>query len=362
MSWHYLQALVEASSARTCSDGEPSAPWRRSPTVEKCSCDGNRTACFPCSQSGTTATPSRVGPGLASWMSSLQDSRASRSALPANKREPTTAETDGQQPFASWTKSDQASFYWRTSQACLPLGMGTLDRYSETWPRSGTTLSGIAFLLQPSARRIAATDSGFLPTPIATNTKAVHLRSGGRPPRTYIPTPTAGDAKSSGSRNLEGSKANHGVSLTDWVRTGDSTAPRQGMFPTPQTTQWPNEGNMRLMRGLVLEGKVSREEAQQMIGKDPFAAQGNLQAMEFPTPSASDWKGSAKEGQRRGQLTDPAKGAIPAGGKLNPTWVAWLMAWPIGWTNLEPLAMDRWQAWCLSHGIACARKLDSDDV
>lgn len=42
------------------------------------------------------------------------------------------------------------------------------------------------------------------------------------------PTPTAGDAKSSGSRNLEGSKANAGVSLTDAVLHGNSTTPRDG--------------------------------------------------------------------------------------------------------------------------------------
>jgi hypothetical protein len=35
-------------------------------------------------------------------------------------------------------------------------------------------------------------------------------------------------------------------------------------------------------------------------------------------------------------------GVIPAGGRLNPTWVEWLMGWPIGWTDLEPLAMDRY--------------------
>jgi len=52
----------------------------------------------------------------------------------------------------------------------------------------------------------------------------------------------------------------------------------------------------------------------------------------FPTPSANDWKGSSKAGQRRGQLTDPAMGAIPAGGALNPTWVEWLMGFPPGWT------------------------------
>lgn len=42
-----------------------------------------------------------------------------------------------------------------------------------------------------------------------------------------VPTPTAGDAKSSGSRNLPGSKANPGVSLSDYVR-GSSSTPRRG--------------------------------------------------------------------------------------------------------------------------------------
>jgi len=32
------------------------------------------------------------------------------------------------------------------------------------------------------------------------------------------------------------------------------------------------------------------------------------------------------------------------GGKLNPTWVEWLMGWPLGWTDLKPLVTDK----CLS--------------
>ena len=47
-----------------------------------------------------------------------------------------------------------------------------------------------------------------------------------------LPTPTAGDAAASGSRNLEGSKAHPGVSLTDAVRFGDSKTPRR-LLPTP---------------------------------------------------------------------------------------------------------------------------------
>ena len=38
------------------------------------------------------------------------------------------------------------------------------------------------------------------------------------------------------------------------------------------------------------------------------------------------------------------------GGALNPTWVEWIMGWPLGWTGLEPLAMDRFRRWLNSHG------------
>jgi hypothetical protein len=35
---------------------------------------------------------------------------------------------------------------------------------------------------------------------------------------------------------------------------------------------------------------------------------------------------------------------------MNPDWVEWLMGWPIGWTALQPLAMDRFLEWQQQHG------------
>lgn len=48
-----------------------------------------------------------------------------------------------------------------------------------------------------------------------------------------LPTPTQGDHKASGSRNLVGSKAHMGVSLTDAVRFGNSQTPRTGESTVP---------------------------------------------------------------------------------------------------------------------------------
>jgi hypothetical protein len=42
--------------------------------------------------------------------------------------------------------------------------------------------------------------------------------------------------------------------------------------------------------------------------------------------------------------------AAQAGGKLNPMWVEWLMGWPVGWTDLKPLEMDKFQKWLDEHG------------
>ena len=41
---------------------------------------------------------------------------------------------------------------------------------------------------------------------------------------------------------------------------------------------------------------------------------------------------------------------VVAGGSLNPTWVEWLMGWPLGWTDLKPLEMDKFRQWQRSHG------------
>jgi hypothetical protein len=86
--------------------------------------------------------------------------------------------------------------------------------------------------------------------------------------------------------------------------------------------------------------------------------------MGLPTPNSRDWK----DGQTAGNRKSPGLGVVAhwatptvcgnynrkglsktsgdglatqAGGKLNPTWVAWLMGWPLGWTNLKPLEMDK---------------------
>ena len=37
-------------------------------------------------------------------------------------------------------------------------------------------------------------------------------------------------------------------------------------------------------------------------------------------------------------------------GNPNPTNGEWLMGWPIGWTDLKPLGMDKWLAWQQQHG------------
>lgn len=47
----------------------------------------------------------------------------------------------------------------------------------------------------------------------------------------------------------------------------------------------------------------------------------------------------------------------PQDGQLNPEWVEWFMGWPIGWTELKPLEMDRFHEWQRQHS-ACLVKTE----
>ena len=42
--------------------------------------------------------------------------------------------------------------------------------------------------------------------------------------------------------------------------------------------------------------------------------------------------------------------AQQAGGTLNPTWVEWLMGWPLEWTACDASATDKYQQWRQQHG------------
>ena len=44
-------------------------------------------------------------------------------------------------------------------------------------------------------------------------------------------------------------------------------------------------------------------------------------------------------------------------GPLNPEWVEWVMGWPIGWTELKPLAMDRFREWQRQHS-PCSKQIE----
>ena len=78
------------------------------------------------------------------------------------------------------------------------------------------------------------------------------------------------------------------------------------------------------------------------------AERGATKSNTYATPQARDFRSGSTDRwdnpDRSRNLNDQI------GGQLNPTWVEWLMGWPLGWTDLKPLGMDKFQAWQRSHG------------
>jgi len=64
----------------------------------------------------------------------------------------------------------------------------------------------------------------------------------------------------------------------------------------------------------------------------------NLQSFvaKFPSPVSSDTSHRKNKYAQGGTAL-----STKIGGQLNPTWVEWLMGWPLGWTDLKPLEMDK---------------------
>ena len=144
-------------------------------------------------------------------------------------------------------------------------------------------------------------------------------------------------------------------------------------WPTPTAVTRPMEGDVRLFRKKIEAGEMTEEEAEAILGKSVWEAQGKIPAM-WPLPQVDDSKNVNPSPKRRktlvsevmkremwptptygklaggtgameqieakylaGEITSEERRAMRAGngGKLNPTWVEWLMGFPLEWTDLK---------------------------
>lgn len=349
MSWLYVPGQAADSSPQNGSlDTALSATSNGTPTASKSSRPESATASSTTRLSGTMCEPSTDAPGVESWIASLRASHASHSAPPENGSPVKTAETSGLTLPGSFAKLDPVTSSWRMFQDSLPIfalrkagessESPTLGEYSLSWPRAGMTRHGIACRLPPLVPLTSGIASGLLPTPTATEGEAggynqsLHPGAKIRPSlammarRSLWPTPRASANENRQTRPTPSQLAGkHGLNLATAVH----------LYPTPIATDGDKMSSKSLSR---------------------LVETGSLNGRLWPTPRTVDSRNGrtskgAKEKYSAGPtLTEAVWGDRP-GGKLNPTWVEWLMGWPLGWTDLEPLATDRFQQWLEQHGI-----------
>jgi hypothetical protein len=177
--------------------------------------------------------------------------------------------------------------------------------------RSGMTRSGTVFPLQPLAHPTGGIGSGLLPTPVAKDDgksyeahMAMKARMPGGPRKTCTslavmarsgmwPTPTRSE------HTGPGHAAQGGMNLRTAVH----------LWPTPAARDYRSEScspEFQEKRDAETRGKT----LPWMVKK-------------FPTPTAN----------RRNGLQ--SHGVNVVSGSLNPTWVEWLMGFPLGWTVCE---------------------------
>jgi hypothetical protein len=187
MSWLYSQALVEEYSAGTSLAGEPCAQLNVMPTPHKFWRSGKTMDCSDLSRFGLTLRILTENHGAGLLMSYLGAFPVRTSAPPARGLESMENAADcGWRWPASFAKYDPDTSSWRTRQCSLA---GGLDAFSETWPAWGSMRHGECLARITPVLLTREKDSGFVPTPTASNTKAFTARGADkgkqREPRSY---------------------------------------------------------------------------------------------------------------------------------------------------------------------------------
>ena len=292
MSWLFSRALGEAFSADICSDGEQCAPLSLTRMPRAYLCSDKMMGFCRRSPFGMTfgLSTEQSGEELLTWFLAGFHAKTLAAQEMAQESE-VNGQAYGQKWRGSLAKYDHATHSLKTAQCSL---FEDLSLSSVILPRWGTMLNGELYQ-QPIAERLTSEkESGSL-----------------------LATPTAT------ANQLSPSMMKH---------------PGCAMWATPTTM---DKLPPKSAEALEREATVARPGRSKPANlRDQVS---NMQ--NWPTPRAFMHKDST---------TDRGKGNLGevVGGKLNPTWVEWLMGWPLGWTDLQPLAMDKFHEWQQQHSIS----------
>lgn len=330
MSWHFSQALVEAYLEDNSLDGKLFVPLKSSDMPETYCWRDRTTECLDLFQFGMTLEPStaNLGEDMLTWFREVFHVKTYH----AQEKEPestATAQDSGMRCQGLLERCNRALCQLKTAH-CLHLV--DLKSFSGTWPRWGMMLDGECSALTMPEHLTKGTESGLWPTPvICGNYQAPKPgTSRGTGLATAVkkyPTPKSRDYKSGkGIAGLKRNTPDLNVVVANLDQCGGEST--QQTYPTPT-------------RSMMTYADM---EQARFSGNDKRRPK--YQDVKYPTLTRSDGMGGPGNSGRQGGENLRTN----IGGQLNPGWVEWLMGWPIGWTDLKPLEMDRFQQWKRLHG------------
>jgi hypothetical protein len=230
-------------------------------------------------------------------------------------------------------KYDLGLCSWRTHQC---LWDEELHWSSVTLPRWGMTVSGVLFQHPTAERPISETGSGYWLTPTTMNIAPTESR---REKRTEYKA-------SVGRKDSPGSLAEQVMTPKFWPTPRSCSAMAATITPENSWDQdrFPN-----------LETIVGRRTWPTPQARDWKGSSGrSIKGLECDLPTAVKWPTPTAHNAKETNAPSEANRNEPTlasrvGGHLNPMWVEWLMGWPLGWTDLKPLAMDKFLVWQQQH-------------
>lgn len=341
MSWLFSQALAAEYWAANCSDGAAWPPLNSTLTPQAYLCNGKMTDFSRPSRFGMTFAPLTDGHGAALLTWYRAGFPAKTSAPPAKAPASTGNAADyGLNSLASLARYDPASHSWKTPQCSLLEG---LDAFSQTWPRWGLMQDGVCWALPTLERPTSENAYGSsLPTPTAQpmGSNTASRRHGETAAQRYLmwPKDQLDYQKVRMVPTRAGNSMRWETSNEYWAR--QMKFEQENPLADPNPMRWPTPTSSLGTKGGRITARKSRERG--------TLIEAVSQAL-WPTPNASDatkWNHqSLAERKAKGQQIRLNHQAAPEGGKggsLNPTWVEWLMGWPLGWTDLQPLATAKY--------------------